>query len=170
MANIQNDQGRTVREHLKHLRMMAPKKTGLHLYRTQAQLKRSARNATLYVLIRSDENTYAIHETLFGKKRAKSPVEWQHFFKTLVLAGEDEDEGSTSKMFGILEGSIIPGVNLKSQKFWTVRAVIGFILHDIHRTPHTAVVARRHKTKSSGRKNGQTNIRRGHRNSKRKTK
>ena len=166
--------GMTVKDQLENLRRIAPKRTGSvkcpHLHANDAQLKQDAKEATLYVYIRSSDRTYALHETLFHKSRPYTALEWDYFFRNRVLVGW-EDDGSPAERDGILRGAIIPGINLRTQgKHWSVVAVVGYVTHAVHESPSTTMVKQRNKTKSQRRKDGQTNLRRRHGNRARKAK
>ena len=162
-----DEQGASIADKLAQLRKIAPKKAGLYLYKEKAH---SAKSATFFTYLRSDENTYALHETFFKKKRAMTVVEWESYFQHVVLNGSKDNDDEPVLRLGVLQGAIVPGVNRRTNRLWTVRAVIGFILHAIHKPVPAKVSARRNKTKPQGRKVGQTHIRRRHGNRKRKAK
>lgn len=166
--------GMTIRDQLDNLRRIAPKRSGSakcpHLYANEKQRDAPANEATLYVYIRSTDRTYALHESVFHKSRPYTALEWAHFFGNRVLVGWKAN-GSPAERDGILRGSIMPGVNLRTQgKQWSVVAVVGYVTHVVHESPNTSMAKRRNKTKSSRRKNGQNNLRRRHRNRSRKAK
>lgn len=162
-----DEQGASIREKLAALRKMTPRKDGLYLYKKKAH---SAKSATLYIYIRSDENTYALHETFFRKKRAMTVIEWISYFQRAVLKGSSDNDEAPVLRLGVLKGAIIPGINRRTNRLWDVRAVIGFVLHAVHESPSPKISARRNKAKPQRKSLGQTNIRRRHRNGSRKTK
>lgn len=169
--------GMTVRDQLENLRRIAPKRSGNvscpQLHASDRDLNLTTKEATLYVYIRSSERTYALHETLFHKSRAYTALEWQHFFGDRVLRGwrSPDDDATPAERDGILRGSILPGVNLRTQgKQWSVVAVVGYVLHAVHESPNTAMVGKRNKTKPQRQSSGQTHIRRRHGNRARKAK
>lgn len=151
LGGAQDEQGNTIRERFAILKKIAPKKAGLQLFSRAAERRDPAAAATLFVYIRSDDNTYALHETFFrSRKRKRTPLEWEHYFKEVVLRGSGSNEDEPSVREGVLAGAILPGVNVRTQKLWSVRAVIGFITHhDIRSAPRPTISKRRHKAKSS---------------------
>lgn len=162
-----DEQGATIKERLAILQKIAPKKSGLYLYKEKQQ---TSKTATLYLYIRSDENTYALHETFFRKKRAMTVIEWEYYFQHAVLSGTDDNDDAPVIRMGVLKGAIIPGINRRTNRLWDVRAVIGFVLHAVHKSARSKISKGRNKAKSQGRKVGQTNIRRRHGNRSRKAK
>ena len=135
--------GITVRDELENLRRMFPVKNGLRLRASGEALKRTARSATLWLLVESNRE-YALHETVFAKQEKRSADWWQDFMSEKVLRGTGKGTGSPAERSGIVEGSILPGMYLKSRKRWNVRAVIGYNLHDLYSAIYTQVHKTRH--------------------------
>ncbi len=147
-------QGITIRDQLANLARMFPKRAGKHLYANVSARDKPTRGATLYVYIRSTDRTYALHESLFVRKRAFDRQEWKGFMDGRVFKGWKND-GTPSERSGILVGAIIPGINIRTQgKLWSVVAVIGYVTHDLRQPPPASLVGRRRKTKSSGEQDG----------------
>jgi hypothetical protein len=160
---------KTLREKFDQLRRMFPKRNGGQIYRAAPRTPRT--QATLYTYLVSDEGTHMIHETIFNKKEAQPPAWWRDWILTKALRGTGHpSEGTSAERKGIMRGSVLPGINVRTQKFWRIERVLGWWLHDLHQPTPSPVAAGRHKTKSQRRKNGQDNLRSGHRNRKRRTK
>jgi len=174
-------QGRTIEDQLLRLETIAPFRTvDGHLYRTQEQLHAKTKRATMFLLIQSSDNTFAVHETLYvSRKRKRSPVEWFRWFSRHAFKGTDPD-GTPTERDGIIRGNILPGVNTRTGKIWEVvggpnritkstRGYLGYITHDLRKPIPAKVARKRNKTKPQRRAHGKNNRRRGHRNRRRKT-
>lgn len=174
-------QGRTVADQLENLGSIAPFRTvDGHLYRTKEQLNAKTKRATMFLLIQSSDNTFAVHETLYvSRKRKRSAVEWFRWFSRHAFKGTDPD-GTPTERDGIIRGNILPGINTRTQKIWEVvgganritkatRGYLGFIIHDLRKPVPAKVDRKGDKAKPQGRKNGKNNRRRRRRNTKRKT-
>lgn len=136
--------GITVGEELANLERMFPRKSGNRLLSAKEQLRRKAKSATLWLYVQSGQE-FALHESLFAKLEERSSSWWADFFSSKVFKGTGSGTGTPAERMGIIEGSIIPGMNLKSRKRWSVRAVIGYNLHDLQRVVYTAIHTRRNK-------------------------
>jgi hypothetical protein len=155
----------TLRDRLQQLRRMFPKKFHGQLYAHAIDKKTPQPEATLYTYLASEEDTYMVHQTLFHKSEPRTPAWWREWIKTKALRGTGHpSKGTPAERMGIINGAVLPGVRIKTHKYWRVLAVIGWVLHDIHGAARAAMAKRRHKTKSQRRKDGQNNLRRGHRN------
>lgn len=153
-SSTSRETGVTIRNELENLRRMFPKRNGLHLYASAKRRDRRSRAATLYVYIRSTDNTYALHQTLFVRRRPFDPGEWRSFMDGRVFK-RWKDNGTPAEREGILRGAIIPGINIRTAgKFWAVVKIIGYVTHDIHGTPITKMDRRRHKAESQGESDG----------------
>lgn len=169
-AMVERDRKHTIRASLVRLRQMCPKKKGLQLYATPDDLKAARKRAMLYTYIRSADNTYAVHETVFTKKDPMTAIQWTDFFKTKVFRGTGEEDDPPYLRDGVLRGAIIPGTNVKSNNQWDVRTIIGFRTYDLYKPRDTTLAAKRNKPKHKGKSARQNNLRRGHRNRSRKAK
>jgi hypothetical protein len=118
----------------------------------------SFRKVTLYTLFKSDENTHLLRPHIFESgKRARSAAQWSDFFST--------------NLKDIHINAVLPGIGIRTDKSWTVARILGWSAGDAQRwVDHPRMAGKRHKTKSSGRKNGQVHLRRRHGNRKRKAK
>lgn len=174
-------QGRTIGHQLDNLGTIAPHRTvDGHLYRTKEQLNAKTKRATMFLLIRSTDNTYAVHETLFVSRKARrTGAQWFRWFDRHAFKGTDPD-GTPTERDGIIRGNILPGINTRTQKIWEVvggpnritkatRGYLGFITHDLRKPIPAKVDRKGNKAKPQGRKNGKNNRRRRRRNAKRKT-
>jgi hypothetical protein len=170
MATDENVEPQTIRERLQRLRIMCPRKRGLQIYAKAADTRTPTKRAMLYTYIRSSDNTYAVHETVFNKKEKMTPREWEEFFREQVFRGTGSDDDPPYLRDGVLLGAIIPGTNIKSSNQWDVRAIIGFRTYDLYKRRDTPLAKKRGKTKRKRQQVGQNHIRRGHRNGTRKAK
>lgn len=122
----------TNREKLYNLTRMFPHRTGDgFMYRDKSDLTRRTNAAILYFYMRSSEGTYQTHDSEFrlkGDKR-RSPDEWADWFLAKVLSGSGS--GTPAQRDGVLYGSIIPSIEMKTSMHWEVIKVIGFSTHDI---------------------------------------
>lgn len=139
------ERGVSLRDVLANLERALPIKSGLRLRAKGEPARRSARAATLWCVIesRSGGHHVELHETVLGARSGKSAAQWQDFVAKKVLHGWKR-EGTPAERDGILEGSIIPGINIKTGKQWTVRMVVGYNLHDSLRVVYSSVHKRRH--------------------------
>jgi len=174
-------QGRTIEDQLLRLETIAPFRTvDGHLYRTKEQLNAKTKRATMFLLLQSSDNTYAVHETLYVSRKARrTGPEWFRWFNRHAFKGTDP-EGTPTERDGIIRGNILPGVNTRTQKIWDVvggpnritkatRGYLGYITHDIRKPVPAKVDRKGDKAKPQRRKNGKNNRRRRRRNTKRKT-
>lgn len=136
--------GITLREELANLQRMFPHKSGNRLRAARESVRRNASAATLWCYLRSSDNTYALHESVFGKV-SHSVQWWAQFFSTRVFRGTGLGTGHPAERMGILNGSIIPGINIKSGKQWDLVSVIGYNLHDLQQRLYTEIHTRRHQ-------------------------
>jgi hypothetical protein len=138
--------GASLRDVLANLERALPVKSGLRLRAQGEPARRTARAATLWCVIesRSGGHHVELHETVLGSSRRKDVAQWQAFVAKKVLNGW-KPNGTPAERDGILEGSIIPGINIRTGKQWSVRMVIGYNLHDSLRPLYTAIHSRRHQ-------------------------
>jgi hypothetical protein len=137
--------GVTIGDELENLRRMFPNKNGLRLRSVRESARRSARGATLWVYLESGGRGgkhYALHETVFARRVAQGAAAWNKYFASRVFKGW-KPNGTSGQREGVLEGIIIPAVNVKTRRQWSVRAVIGYNLHDNVRAVYTQVHKRR---------------------------
>lgn len=137
--------GLTNADKLNALEKMFPIKSGLRLRAAKEKSNRSARAATLWLYLES-RGVYELHETVFGKREAHSSVWWSRYFASKVFKGTGKNTDRPVTRMGVVDGAIIPGVNRKTRQFWTVRAVIGYNLHDNLNALYTGLHSRRNKT------------------------
>ena len=160
--------GRTLRNQVSALDLMVPRRErNGHLYREQ-KLENS-RRATLFLYIKSDDDTYAVHETLFDASEERNASQWASWFNEHVYSGTGDSDDDATTRSGILNGAILPGINIKSGKLWDIENVMGFIQHDLRESVYARLDQARDKTKPQGKSARQTDIRRRHRNRKRET-
>lgn len=120
----------TNRQTLYNLTRMFPHRTpDGYMYRDKADLKRQTNAAILYVYITSSEGTHRLHESEFRHKVFRTPDGWADWFLEKVLSGTGQ--GTPAQRVGILRGSIIPGIEMKTSLLWQVDKVIGFSTHVI---------------------------------------
>jgi hypothetical protein len=98
--------------------------------------------------MKSTDDTYALHETLFESSNPRDPSQWSEWFKEHAFSGTGDSDDAVLDREGIYYGSVLPGINRKSQKQWDIEKVLGFTQHDIRKSRNTAVARGRHKTKS----------------------
>lgn len=163
--------GKTTGEQLAHLETILPHRSANgHLYESASDRTEPRNRALMYLYMVSSDNTYTVHETEFQSKESRTPAEWAAWFKRHAFKG-NKKEGKPYETLGIIKGAIIPGVNLKTQLQWRVSSYLGFATYNaVQKSMAAAAHPKRHKAKSSRKQNGQTNIRRRHRNSRRKAK
>lgn len=118
--------GKTVRDELENLRRMYPQKRGLKL--SGPNTPKRGKFATLWVILYDDERA-SVHASLFEKKHALNDDEWLEFFRKQVLEGTHSNEDAPPKRLGILHGAIIPGTNVRTNKIFRLRAVVGYAIH-----------------------------------------
>lgn len=142
----QRSAGITNHDVLNVLRKTYPVKNGMRLRTNGEPSKRNAKAATLWTYIQS-RGEYEIHETVLVSKETRSSVAWSQFFAKKVFKGTGhKNKGSPAQRMGILEGAILPGVNMKTRpRVFELRAVIGYALHDNPRAIYTALHQGRHK-------------------------
>ena len=143
-----------IADKLARLRRIAPK-TSPHgqLYATLAQTRGRYYRVAMHVMLVSTENTHSIHETIFKKAEAKTPAQWDEWFNKNFEAVYTE--------------GILPGINLRTGKRWSVQKLLGWVADAEFKARSTKTPARRNKTGKKGGQNGQTNLRRRQRNAKR---
>lgn len=117
--------GRTIQEELEQLKRAYPNKRGPRL--ANARSPKSARFATLWVLLKNSDAELALHKSLFVKKKAMSAGEWAEYFKTHVFKGWN-NQGNAAQRDGILEGAIIPGVDTRGNSTHSLYSVIGYAI------------------------------------------
>jgi len=142
----QRSDGFTNGDKLEALRKMFPNKNGMRLRAAGEKSNRNARAATLWVYLES-RGEFELHETVFGKKVSRSAAWWRNYFATKVFRGTGKNKDSPLHRMGVLEGVIVPGVNLKTRRLWSVRMVVGYNLHDNINAVYTTLHSGRNKTK-----------------------
>lgn len=147
MAKDRDSVGPSVRDELENLQRVYPGKSGLRLRAAGERTKRKASAATLYTYLESKSGAggshYAIHETLFGSDRhtKRSNVWWARFFQSRVFQGW-KSSGTSVQREGIIDGGVVPSVNIRTRKQWRVRAYIGYAIHDGGRSVQSALSRR----------------------------
>lgn len=158
--------GRTIRDQISRQEKIVPKRAqNGHLYRTKRQRVARTKKATMYLLVESSDNTFAVHESLYEtKKEARTPAEWADWFARHSFKGIS-DTGPPQDVFGIIKGSILDGMKIRTGKDWSVvggpdritlrtRGYLGFQTHDLRKPERPKVAKKRRKAKRKGRKNG----------------
>jgi hypothetical protein len=138
----------TIGDELANLERMFPVKSGLRIRARGEALHRSARAATLYAYLESEDDGkhYAIQQTVFVKKERKTAVWWSKYFAGRVFKGWKRG-GTSVQRDGIMDGGIIPKINIETHQIWRLRAVIGYHLHDSFSAVSASLRPRRHQTK-----------------------
>jgi hypothetical protein len=134
VANASKDisersEGPTLGDELRLLKKFYPHKKGIRLRMDGEKVIRKTRYARLHLLIESNGEV-ELHATGFEKRDAKSNAWWATYFATKVFRGIGGKSDTPTKRLGVLEGSIIPGLNRATRLHWTVKMVIGYSLHD----------------------------------------
>jgi hypothetical protein len=134
VANASNDiskrsEGPNLGDELRLLQKLYPIKKGMRLRSASESVSRKTKFATLHLLIEANGES-ELHATGFEKRDAKSNVWWANYFATKVFKGVKSKSGTPPQRLGVLEGSIIPGLNRHTRMYWTVKMVIGYHLHD----------------------------------------
>jgi hypothetical protein len=126
--------GRTLRDSISNLEKIAPnRERNGHLYRENKN--ESTHRATVFAVIKSSDDTYALHETLFESKHdTRSAKEWSSWLAEHAFAGSGAGDDSPVERLGIYKGAVLPGINKKSQKQWDIEKVLGFIQHDLRKS------------------------------------
>jgi hypothetical protein len=140
------ENGMTNGDALLTLQKMFPHKSGIRVRAAGEKVHRLARAATLFIYLES-RGEFEIHETVFGQREAKSDTWWSRYFHSKVFAGTGANKDSPIHRMGVLDGAIVPGVNRKTSRIWSVRAVIGYALHDNVNAVYPALHSHRHQTK-----------------------
>jgi hypothetical protein len=140
----------TIGDELENLARMFPHKNGVRIRSAKESVNRRARAATLWTYLESGSGAYgkhyALHETVFAKNAPQTAAWWSKYFASKVFKGWKPGGSSTQRM-GVLEGAIVPGVNIKTRRQWSVRAVIGYNLHDNVGIVHSAIYKKGNKPK-----------------------
>lgn len=104
----------SIRQRLASLRKAYPRMDPgtRFLYRVPSDLRRSYSHVVAYVVLRSDERTYALHPIKFLERDPKNPGDWDDWFD------EHLDE--------ILHDKILPSLFSNKGKLWRVVQFIGF--------------------------------------------
>lgn len=137
--------GLTNADKLSALEKMFPIKSGLRLRAAKEKSNRSARAATLWLYLES-RGEFELHESVFGKRESRSSVWWSRYFASKVFKGTGKNTDRPVLRMGVVDGAIVPGVNRKTRRQWSVRAVIGYNLHDNLNALYTGLHSRRNKT------------------------
>ena len=140
---------------LQRLQKAVPKRSvNGQLYRTAAQTRKKYSRVTLYTLFVSDENTLLFRDHVFKKDVAITPKAWSEFFER--------------KLREIHRTAVLPGLELRTNKQWAVKRILGWV-GDAQYTTDTAALGReRDKTKRQRGARGQDRIRGRHRNARRR--
>jgi hypothetical protein len=151
----------TIKDRLKRLQHSLPKRdmvTG-QLYSKASDRTRRSRKVTMYGLFVSDHGTFLLRGHLFETKRTpRTAMQWYEWFREHYSHGP---QGETDRA-GILQDSILPGINARTGKIWRLYRIIGWVRGDKSKQTYDPPVSRRrNKKKSQRRKNGRSNIRRG---------
>ena len=141
----------SIASQIARIHRLAPKldaKTGM-LYSRRDQLTKHYKKVTLFGLFVSDENTFLIRPHLFETKRTKNgrnAMQWRAWFRT---------------HYGkILRESILPGMGIRTNKFWRLYRLIGWAPNDYSGFANSGARKQRYKTKRHGRKIGRLHPRR----------
>ena len=138
--------GLTNLDQLNALQKMFPVKNGLRLRSLNEKSNRSVRAATLWLYLES-RGQYELHETVLARNEAKSSAWWSRFMTTQVIRGTGKNTDAPVRRMGVMDGAIVPGVNRKTRRIWSVRAVIGYALHDNVNAIYPELHSNRHKAK-----------------------
>jgi hypothetical protein len=138
--------GLTNGDKLSALQKLFPNKSGLRLRASSEKSNRNARAATLWLYLES-RGEYELHETVFAKHGSQSNAWWTRYFSSKVFRGTGKNTDAPNKRLGVLDGAIIPGVNRKTRRQWTVRAVIGYCLHDNVNALYSGLHSQRNQAK-----------------------
>jgi hypothetical protein len=111
------------------LQKMFPNKNGMRLRTSNEKSNRNAKSATLWLYIESN-GEFELHETVFAKRDQKSSAWWSRYFASKVFKGTGKNSDRPVVRMGVVDGAIMPGINKKTRSHWSVRAVIGYNLHD----------------------------------------
>lgn len=139
----------TIRERFATLERLFPKRSrraGHYAVLRSASSPARSTGATLYLYMHSSDDTYAIHETVFRNKDARTVAEWDKFFYKYVFHGWDPT-GNPKHRDGLLRGVIIPAMNIKSNKLWDVISCIGYSMYDLSGAAASGPRKKRHKAK-----------------------
>lgn len=82
------------------------------LHAKPADLRRSGKAITVYLLIASADGRVSVHQTVFDKSRARSVAEWADWL-TLNL-----DE--------VVQGNVLAFINRRFGSIWRVEKVLGW--------------------------------------------
>ncbi len=119
--------------------------TGM-LFNTRRELTTRRKKITLIGMFVSDENTFLIRPHVFETKEAKNAVEWEAWMQGHY--GE------------ILRDSILPGMELRTDKQWRLYRIIGWLADDNTGLIRAKISSKRNKPKPQRRKNGRNSTRR----------
>jgi hypothetical protein len=140
--------GRTLRDSISNLEKIVPnRERNGHLYRDNKN--ETSKRATVFAVISSSDDTYALHETLFNSKTERDSKEWAEWLRENAFSGSGEEDDTAIGSLGIYKGAVIPGINKKSQKIWDVEKILGFVQHDLRKSHSSKVARGRNKAKPS---------------------
>jgi hypothetical protein len=112
----------------------------------------------LWTLFVSDEGTHLLLPHRFKKSSVLTARQWRDWFTSKVPLDEREKVSKDNPRVEMLEHIhhrfVLPGINIRTNKFWQVEAIIGWIPHVVHVARNTAVSRNRNKANSKRRKNG----------------
>ena len=102
------------------------------LYNTASDQRRKPKKITLLGLFVSDQKTFLIRPHLFEAKKARTATEWEAWLA--VHYGT------------ILRNSIIPNMELRTEKQWRLYRLIGWVANDRAKSLRAKTYIQRDKT------------------------
>lgn len=130
-----------LKQELDNIRRIYPRHSRYGQMLPSGSKRKAWKKVTLYTIFVSDENTHLIRPHVFEKSRPLTPADWHAWF--------------SANLTQIHSTGILPGLNIRTGKFWSVQRIIGWAADDAqHKTRNPAVGRARHKTAKGRRKNG----------------
>lgn len=122
---------------LKHLRALAPRRSRYgQMYKSPAETKGAWKRVTLWTLFESTEGTHLLRPHVFKKDTPMDARAWAAWFSTNLKA--------------IQQNAVVPGINLRTNKIWRVRFILGWQSNVVSESRVAKVSRKRHQTKHKG--------------------
>lgn len=125
---------------IQHLRALAPRRSRFgQMYKTPIETSGAWKRVTLWTLFESTEGTHLLRPHVFQKNERMDARAWAAWF--------------SANLKDIQHNAVIPGINLRTNKIWRVRYILGWQANVVSESRIARVSRKRNQAKHKGGKN-----------------